>query len=251
MSAEQKLFCVSLHDVAPATLRDCRETLAFLAEQGIGPVALLVVPDYHGGGRADRDEQFRGFLRERAAHGDEIVLHGFIHQDTAAPGRGLRDWLERRMLADGEAEFARLDHDAARTRILRGLAVLRAAGWHPRGFVAPAWIMSPGTQEVLESLPLDYYATRDYVVPVRGPPIPAPSLVVSTRSAWRRGLSQAWNRTRLSHRQRMPVLRAALHPRDLRYPEMAALWRSLLHHVADRRVLTEGQLVAAVRRPYR
>jgi hypothetical protein len=49
----------------------------------------------------------------------------------------------------------------------------------------------------------------------------------------------------------MPVLRAALHPRDLRYPEIAALWRSLLHHVADRRIVTEGQLVAAVRRPYR
>ena len=67
MSAEtRRLLCISLHDVAPATLDDCANTLAFLDDLGLGPVALLVVPDYHGLGRADRDGRFA--LVHRVAH---------------------------------------------------------------------------------------------------------------------------------------------------------------------------------------
>lgn len=244
MPAEERLLCVSLHDVAPATLADCRETLAFLDEQHIGPVALLVVPDYHGQGRMDRDERFCEFLRERERRGDEIVLHGFWHRDTVADCHGLRDWLERCVTTASEGEFSRLDSTAARARILRGLAVLRAAGWQPHGFVAPAWLMSPGTRDALDTLPLRYCATRDYVVPLPSEqPIPAPSLVVSSRSRWRRAASPLWNRARLSHRQYRPVLRAALHPQDMRHPDLAALWREMLAKLSDRRVVTEWQLV--------
>ena len=88
MPPEQRRLCVSLHDVAPATIGDCADTLAFLDELRVGPVALLVVPDYHGLGRIDRDEQFCEFLRARELRGDEIVLHGFFHRD--AGGRPLR-----------------------------------------------------------------------------------------------------------------------------------------------------------------
>ena len=49
--------------------------------------------------------------------------------------RGIREWLTRRFCADSEGEFSRLDFEAARTRILRGLVVLRSAGWNPTGFV--------------------------------------------------------------------------------------------------------------------
>jgi hypothetical protein len=41
------------------------------------------------------------------------------------------------------------------------------------------------------------------------------------------------------------VLRAALHPADIRYPDIMALWRRLLGRLADREVLTEGELIAA------
>lgn len=245
MRSERPVLCVSLHDVTPATLADCEATVEFLDRQCVGPLALLVVPDYHGLGRVDRDERFCEFLRVRERRGDEIVLHGFWHRDLTTPVRGLRDWLERRVRTDGEGEFSRLDSSVARGRILRGLAVLRSAGWQPRGFVAPAWLMSPGTRDALESLPLQYCSTRDYVVPLpAGDPIPAPSLVMSTRSVWRRALCPVWNGTRLRQRQRAPVLRAALHPGDIRYPRIAGLWRDLLGQLAGRRQLTEGQLVA-------
>ena len=244
MPHKRSLLCVSLHDVAPATLDDCRDTLAFLDSMRVSPVALLVVPDYHGLGRVDKDAGFCRFLHERADRGDEIVLHGFCHQDIARPGRGLRDWLERRVVAASEGEFARLTGDVARLRILRGLAVLRAAGCQPEGFVAPAWLMSPGTQDALESLPFKYCATRDFVLPLGSDHrISAPSLVVSTRGTWRRGLAPVWNQLRLARRLASPVIRIALHSRDIRYGAIESLWRRLLGQLADRSLVTEGQLV--------
>jgi predicted deacetylase len=245
-----RLLCISLHDVAPATLDDCVNTLAFLDDLRLGPVALLVVPDYHGLGRADRDRRFTAFIESRILRGDEIVLHGFRHADMAPPGTGMRDWLERRLYTDGEGEFSRLDFDTARTRILRGLSVLRAAGWHPDGFVAPAWLISEGTRAALDALPLQYYSTRDAVVILESDrKISAPSLVVSTRAAWRRAASHIWNQAISRCRSTQPILRVALHPRDLRYPAIERLWRNLLAQLDERRVVTERQLVP--RRPMR
>ena len=244
---KRRLLCVSLHDVAPATLPDCRNTLAFLDSLRIGPVALLVVPDYHGQGRIDRDDRFCEFLRARARRGDEIVLHGYLHRDAGGLPCGLGEWLERRVYTDGEGEFARLGANVARARLLRGLAVLRSAGWQPGGFVAPAWLMSPGTRLALQDLPLKYYATRDHVyLRDRERRITAPSLVVSTRGSWRRALSIPWNRAVLGRHCDSPVVRAALHPRDLRFGSIESLWRQLLAQLAVREVVTEGELVAAL-----
>jgi predicted deacetylase len=245
MSAESpRRLCVSLHDVAPATLDDCANTRAFLDELCPGPVALLVVPDYHGLGRADRDSRFATFIESRILRGDEIVLHGYRHLDEAPPARGLREWLTRRVYTDSEGEFSRLDFDAARTRILRGLVVLRSAGWHPAGFVAPAWLMSAPALSALERTPLRYCATRDAVVALQSDYcVPAPSLVISTRSAWRRALSPVWNDALLARHASSRILRVALHPADLRYPAMEQLWRRLFAQLEDREIVTEVQLI--------
>lgn len=244
-AGDERVLCVSLHDVAPATLQDCAATLAFLDALRIGPVALLVVPNYHGLGRIDRDERFCEFLRLRERRGDEIVLHGFWHHGPGRSHCGLRDRFERRVGTADEGEFSSLDEDTARTRLLRGLSVMRAAGWQPNGFVAPAWLMSHGTRTSLESLPFRYCSTRDSIIPLQcDGDIRAPSLVVNTHSVFRRALSPAWNQLRLWRRTDFPVLRAALHPRDVRYSAIAALWRSLFGQLAVRPVLTEGQLVA-------
>jgi uncharacterized protein len=245
MSADsRRLLCISLHDVAPATLDDCANTLAFLDDLGLGPVALLVVPDYHGLGRADRDDRFASFIASRILRGDEIVLHGYRHTDTPPRPRGIREWLTRRIYTDSAGEFWQLDFGAARMRILRGLVVLRSAGWHPTGFVAPAWLMSPPALCALEEAPLQYFATRDAVVSLRsGERIAAPSLVVSTGAAWRRAVSPMWNQACLARHATSRVVRAALHPADLRYPEIETLWRRLLCQLGDRTIVTEAQLL--------
>ncbi|MFO1393294.1 MAG: polysaccharide deacetylase family protein [Steroidobacteraceae bacterium] len=245
MRACRRALCVSLHDVAPATLARCRATLRFLDDLGVGPVALLVVPDYHGLGRVDRDPDFCEFVRQRERRGDEIVLHGFRHLDRASPGRGLRDWLERRVYTDGEGEFSRVDVRDARSLILRGLAVLRSAGWQPTGFIAPAWLMSPGTRVALANLPIEYCSTRSSILLLReGRRIAAPTIVASTRSPLRRTISPAWNRALLTCRSRAQVLRMALHPDDLGHPAIRSMWRTMIGSLADRVMITEGALAA-------
>jgi predicted deacetylase len=245
------LCCISLHDVAPATLEECRAVLDFLDGMNAGPVALLVVPDYHGRGRVDRDARFVSFIDARIRRGDEVVLHGLRHVDAVPLGRGVREWLERRVYTAGEGEFSRLDAPTARRALLRGLAILRGAGWHPSGFVAPAWLMSPGTLEALEGLPFEYCATRGEVILAgSGTRIAAPSLVVSSRSAGRRAASVAWNAAFARIHARQPVIRAALHPSDLRHAAIRRLWQRLLEPLLDtRRVVTESRLVPRIRRP--
>jgi hypothetical protein len=217
-------LCVAVHDVAPATLADCRALIDFLDALQAGPLSLLVVPDFLGRGRADRDARFVAFIESRRRRGDEVVLHGLRHTD---------------------AEFSALDMATARSRLMRGLAILRSAGWQPRGFVAPAWSMSAGTLEAVEDLPLDYCSTRTELVVLRsGSRIPAPSLAVSTRSTGRRAASLAWNLALLQHNSHRPVLRAALHPSDLRFHSTRLLWQRLLASLLERRrVVIEGDLL--------
>ena len=241
-----RALCISLHDVAPTTLPECRRVLELLDARSLGPVALLVVPDYHGLGRADRNGPFRDFIDARRARGDEVVLHGLRHLDEGPPCRGLGEWIDRRVRTASEGEFARMDLEQATQRLLRGLAVLRGAGWQPHGFVAPAWLMSEGTFAALETLGFDYTCTRDTILPLHGEPgIAAPSLVCSARSRWRRVASSAWNRARRAGLVHTRVLRAALHPADARHVELLQLWGDLLDGIRDgRRVLTEGALLA-------
>lgn len=224
MPTPRATLCVSVHDVAPATLADCRALIDFLDALRAGPVSLLVVPDFHGHGRVDRDARFVSFIESRLRRGDEVVLHGLRHT---------------------EAEFAELDVATARSRLMRGLAIMRSAGWKPRGFVAPAWAMSAGTLEAVEDLPLDYCSTRTELVALRsGSRIPAPSLAVSTRSPGRRAASLAWNLALLQHNGSRAVLRAALHPSDLRYQSTRLLWQRLLASLLGRRrVVIEGDLL--------
>lgn len=250
MPAERpRTLCISLHDVAPATLADCARTLAFLDDIQLGPVSLLVIPDFHGTGRVDRDRRFISFIESRILRGDEIVLHGYRHDESAPPGRGLRAWLARRMGTDQRAEFSSLRFDAARTRLLHGLAVLRSAGWQPSGFVAPDWRLSTGTCDALEDLPLRYFSTRDAVILLGSQQwITAPTVTLDVPAAW--GRASAWCRMRVLSRLRAtnPILRVALYPTDQRDPSFERFWRSLRLQIDDRLVITEEQLVSRLTR---
>jgi predicted deacetylase len=249
LGSEARFLCVSLHDVAPPTLPACIDAVAFLDAQRIGPIALLIVPDYHGHGRVDRDARFHAFIESRILQGDEIVLHGWRHLDEVPSRMRPDEWLLRRLGAERGGEFSRLDLDSARVRLLRGLAILRSAGWYPDGFVAPTWVMSDGTLTALEDLQLQYCSTRDHIIDLRsGERWLAPSLVMSPHAEWRRMVSPLWNRLLLRRFARHPVLRLALRPADVRIPALAASWQDLFSQLAERRFVTEGALVAA-RRP--
>lgn len=229
-------WAVSLHDVAPTTWPACEALLALVAPYDVR-VTLLVTPWFHRGVRADVDPAFVAALHERVSRGDEIVLHGYTHVDDAPAATNPRDWIRRRWLTDGEGEFAALVAADAARRIEAGVAMLTGLGLAPAGFVPPAWQMGGGARAALTTSGLAYAATRDHLHALPAfDPVYAPSLVYSTRAAWRRLVSRHWNRSRLRTLRDVARVRVALHPAEANYPAVLDEWRGLLAALAATRV---------------
>jgi predicted deacetylase len=142
MSATRQLV-VSVHDVAPSTRAQVERMLDQLAALGVTRRSLLVIPNFRGASPIDRDEPFCAWLRARSGTGDEIVLHGYEHIAVGAP-RTARERFKNRWLTQSEGEFLTLDYGAALARIARGAAMLKRANLEAHGFVAPAWLITPG-----------------------------------------------------------------------------------------------------------
>jgi hypothetical protein len=144
--------------------------------------------------------------------------------------------VRRRVVTAGEGEFGAIDGTSAARLIARGRAVLGTIGISPVGFSAPAWLMSAASLGALTASGLPYAATRDALIDLRRlTEVPAPSLVYSTRSRWRRAMSHRWNAHRATALADEPRLRIALHPSDARYAAVLRDWRRLLARVASNR----------------
>lgn len=220
----QKLLAVVIHDVAPETWSRCRILVAALEGLGIAPLSLLVVPHYHGG---PRNVAFERWLVQRAALGDELVLHGYDHLDPLPPQGPAQRWL-RRIYTAGEGEFAALDHDEAQRRLRAGREWMGALGVRPAGFVAPAWLMSRGTWEALREQPLRYTCTlREVMLLPQGPSLRSTAQVWSSRSPWRRVASIAWNGVLRRLQAERLLLRLELHPLDAAHASTWASWREV------------------------
>jgi len=241
-----RCFLLSLHDVCPTSWPDYREFLQAL--DGLlpaPPVAThLVVPDFHGQGSLERDPGFCRELSERQARGDELVLHGFRHADTGPVPKTPGDWVRRRLLTH-EGEFALASHDQALELIDAGRRLFRHLGWSLRGFVAPGWLYSAGTLAALRDRRFDWYTDHHgFHELVSGRYQPLSTLVWSSRSPWRRGLSAAWNRMQLTRFRNHATLRLALHPVDMRHAAPRRFWLETVRALAlERRALTKSALV--------
>lgn len=238
-------LAVVLHDVAPATQRACERTIAAIHQVAPIPITLLAVPRYHC---EPTPRAFVNWLDERYVRGDEVALHGYTHLDDGVP-RNFIDRLRRRHYTRGEGEFADLSITEAMRRITAGVAWCSRQGFVLRGFVAPAWLMSPGTWEALRWLDFSYTCTlrRVVLLPERRT-FTSQSLVYSTASAWRRQASLAWNTTVAAMQRRNPLLRLELHPADADHPAIRRSWQRLLEtHLTERRARTLADVADALR----
>ena len=253
-AAARGQVCVVLHDVSPARWEGCTRVLAqlrALARDGDVslPLTLLVVPEMHGVPGAS--SQYLRWLHRLARSGHEMALHGLTHLDTGPAPKSLAERLIRRSYTAGEGEFAALDAEAAHERLARGLAWACEHGLAMPGFVAPAWLMSEASYQAVADAGFRYTCTLNRIVALPGrQTLHAPSLVFSTRSAWRRGLSLIWNRS-LAWRQRdAPLLRLELHPHDADHPAVLRCWsRVLARALRERRVVRLSEVAALLRAP--
>lgn len=235
---------VVLHDVTPASWPAYRDFIGAVDAMGGVPLTLLVVPDFHRQFCLERFPDFRNAIERRITRGDEVVLHGYYHNDGSPLRRNPVDLFMRRIYTH-EGEFYSLDEMQASERLERGLAMFSRYHWPVAGFVAPAWLMSEGTQAALRRFPLRY--TSDLSGLIRLPDwqrLDTPTLVWSSRSAWRRLASHQWNRLRLAQSLSRPLLRLGLHPIDMRYGEAVRFWLETLETLlATRTPQTKEQWV--------
>jgi predicted deacetylase len=231
-SADPQHLCVVLHDVAPANWSDCTRVLGMLRaaahDAGVElPVTLLVVPRLHGA--AELPRPYLRWLQQQAQHGHELALHGLTHLDEGPPATSLAEHLLRRRYTAGEGEFAALDAREAAERLALGRAWARTHGLQISGFVAPAWLLSAESWQAVAAAGFDYTCTLGQVVslPERRA-LNAPSLVFSTRSAWRRAVSPLWNRWMAWHAKPARLLRLELHPADGEHAAIVRCWSALL-----------------------
>ena len=236
---QPRQICVVLHDVAPARWDSCtrvlRQVRAVAREAGVTvPVTLLLVPRLEG---LDRPPAlYLRWLHGLARGGHELALHGLTHRDEGPPPRSLLERLQRRFYTAGEGEFAALSRREADARLAAGRAWAQEHDLQVQGFVAPAWLLNADGWDAVAGAGFDYTCTLNRVVALPGrQAVHAPSLVYSTRAAWRRVLSVWWT-TLLARRQRhTPLLRLELHPGDCDHPAVQRCWTRLLRQALRER----------------
>lgn len=225
---------VAIHDVTPAFEPEISELWARCARRDIQP-ALFVVPNWHGEWPLERFPRFVRWLLARAADGAEIFVHGERH-DELGSSRRLAEEFRALGRTDGEAEFLVLDEVDARTRMARGLAVLRRCGLHPVGFVPPAWLWRPGTAGIVASLGLPVSEDDGAVyLHQRATKLESPVLRWSVRTRARALLSAAVVAAQSRWYDGHWLMRIALHPKDLTHEATASSVEHMLDYWRARR----------------
>ena len=212
---------VTIHDVAPPLLLKVQRLWETCARRRVTP-GLLVVPDWHGAWPIENDARCVEWVRARAAEGAEVFLHGERHDEVGSP-RSLADALRALGRTNREGEFLTLDLAAARARIDRGLARLRALGLSPLGFVPPAWLARPDTHRAARDAGLAVSEDDATIYLFRfGRSIASPVVRWSSRGAARAYGSLLQAQLRWMLQRGNAVVRIALHPADLDHPATAA-----------------------------
>jgi predicted deacetylase len=238
-AAAKEHMVVSLHDVAPSNRDVVNGMISELATCGVRVCSLLVVPDYHHQGLVTKDRQFVSWLRNLESDGHEIVIHGYFHERHGGANETLRDKFVTRFYTHNEGEFYDLDYKEALRRITNARDEFRGSGLSPRGFVAPAWLLSSEGERAARDADLEYTTRLRTVHDLRsGEEFPSRSIVYSIRNNWRRAVSLAWNSALFPLMRENPLLRLSIHPSDYVYP---AIWRQILRFISvmdERRIAT-------------
>ncbi len=220
-SAGQDALIVSIHDVAPSNRATVERIISEVSRKGARVCSLLVVPDYHHEGLFAQDRQFVSWLRDSEADGHEIVIHGYFHERSASARETLWDKLVTGLYTRHEGEFYDLDYGESFHRITKARDQFREAGLTPRGFVAPAWLLTREAERAARDADLEYTTRLRTVRDLRtGQNFAARSVVYSVENGWRRAVSLAWNGALLQLMKTRPLLRVSIHPPDFVYPRI-------------------------------
>ena len=238
---------VSLHDVSPLTLADCRRAIALFGELGLSAdhLTCFVIPFHESVRAIDQDPDTLHFLHELSDAGATLVMHGLTHR---MPGRVWTPagWFRAHVFARGQGEFFRSDAADAERRLDQGRAILRRAGLERavRGFIPPAWLLSAAARQVVSQAGFDFFEVFAGIVH-RG------RLLVPRVIGWG-SLSEVEARATALYAgwqsRRAPAdTRIAVHPADMARPSQHRAVRRVLQRLLSRtRPQSYDQYLASV-----
>ena len=178
-----------------------------------------------------QDRQFVSWLRDLEARGNEIVIHGYFHDRPPRTRESFLEKLVTQFYTQGEGEFYDIDYDEALRRIKTARDEFKGAGLKPRGFVAPAWLLSNEAERAARDAEMEYTTRLRTVCDLRsGETFPARSLVYSVQNGWRRTVSLAWNGALSRIFKDKPLLRLSIHPPDFSHP---TIWRQIVDLISE------------------
>jgi predicted deacetylase len=151
---------ISLHDVSPLTLGDCRRALEMFGELGLSlsDLTCFVIPFHESKRAIDDDAETLAFLRGLVDQGATLVMHGLTHR-MAGRVWTPAGWFRAHLFARGQGEFFRCDAADAERRLEQGRAIFRRAGLEAalRGFIPPAWLLSRAALDVVSHAGFEFY----------------------------------------------------------------------------------------------
>jgi uncharacterized protein len=234
----QGSLVVSIHDIAPPTRETAERIVSDLSRRGVTHCSLLVVPNYHHAGSVLADRALGIWLREVEGRGHEIVIHGYFHERPRRENESPREKFMTRFYTDDEGEFFDLSYDESLRRIKQAREEFVSLGLAPRGFIAPAWLLSSAGERAAQDAGMEYTtrlrSVRDLI---RGETFGARSIVYSTRNQWRRTASLAWNAALFLAAKQQRLLRLSIHPPDYMHAE---IWNQILRFVDE---VTPGRAI--------
>ncbi len=213
MQTPRPVLVVSIHDVSPLTWRRVADMLCDLTAAGVAQTSLLVIPNHHQKAPMLEDTGFCRWLGETAELGHEIVLHGYYHLRPS--GGGICGRFMTEFYTAGEGEFYDLPKTAAAERLETAKREFAGLGFHPKGFIAPAWLLGAEAEAAVKDAGFDYTTRlKNFKDLKTGRVDDSQSLVWSVRAAWRRMASLWWNASLARRLGTVPLLRFGLHPPD-------------------------------------
>ena len=209
----------SIHDVGPK-FEGAVDQLVDRLERYVGAAnfAMLVVPDHWDEAPLSAAPAFQAKLRRWTDAGVEMFLHGWRHRDEA-PTKG---FAQKHMTA-GEGEFSALSVADASARISDGRKIVEDAIGRPvAGFIAPAWLYSPGALDAVRDA--GFALAEDHMKvwqPTSGKVVArGPVITWASRSPGRIRSSLMVATAARTLPQALPTARIAVHPGDVTVPAL-------------------------------
>jgi predicted deacetylase len=220
MALTDRLLLESIHDVSPRFESEVDSLVEMLATHVGSRIALLVVPNHWGDAPIVQGSAFARRLREWAAEGMEVFLHGHFHRDDASHIASTAR-LRAKYMTAGEGEFLGLSQADASARIREGRSLIEDIIGRPiDGFVAPAWLYGTGALQALsdEGVPLaeDHFRVWS---PATGRKL-AGGPVITWASRTKLRLASSLLAAAALRQVPLKTLRVGVHPPDIRHPSL-------------------------------